>query len=154
MYLPQSEPHLSKDTFATQDQTSAILAFTSIHPDGHRNEPCELGEAAARAAPPLQRGIAGAPWGCHRSIGMQVMQTDDEHAAAHSLHAPGVLAPSVPGLATPSEERAEAHSVCAGRLRAFCGLVMVAGGRIRLCLCITLVLLPVGAYAIAVFRSL
>jgi hypothetical protein len=148
MYLPHSEPHLREDTFATLDQTSANLAFTSIHPDGHRNGLCELWEASARAAPPLQCGtaLAGAPWGCHGSNGMQA---DDAHAAAHSLHAPG-------GLATPSEERAEAHStVCAGRLcRRAHTLMLVAGSRIRLCLCLTLVLLPVVAYACALLGSL
>ena len=147
MYLRQTEPHLREDTFATLDQTSANLAFTSIHPDGHRNGPYELG-ASARAAPPLQRGtaLAGAPWGCHGSHGMQA---DDAHAAEHFLHAPG-------GLATPSEERAEAHStVCAGRLcRRAHTLVLFAGRRIRLCLCLTLVLLPVVAYACALLGSL
>ena len=48
-------PHLREDTFAKLDQASANLASASIHPDGHRNGPCKLGEAAARVAPPLQR---------------------------------------------------------------------------------------------------
>ena len=33
--------------------------------------------------------MAGEPWGCHGSNGMQAMQANDAHASAHSFHASG-----------------------------------------------------------------